>query len=198
MNCRSAWASASVRRIRLASTTSIPSRSRCRQDVFQKLTAVGLKSRYRVTYYHTTSPGKFEVVGGKTLKYDPAIYPLYHGYAVGAENAEVYEEGGTNIWKQLAPKIAIAAVGLNVAAMTQANRIRLAFTAQFGERSVGMVEWVDGSGNTVDQLTFDALIAMGYRLRVAVYGARLTAGSFETVATAWPREAPRREEEPTL
>lgn len=237
-----------------------------RKNVFQKLTAVGLKSRYRVTYYHTTSPGKFEVVGGKTLKYDPAIYPLYHGYAVGAENAEVYEEGGTNIWKQLAPKIAIAAAGLifgiwafggyfirmmhsdepeapveapagtkaaqgqgahkpistgavpaaavavpaadplagmtveqrYVAAMTQANRIRLAFTAQFGDRSVGMVEWVDGSGNTVDQLTFDALIAMGYRLRVAVYGVRLTAGSFETVATAWPREAPRREEEPTL
>lgn len=84
------------------------------------------------------------------------------------------------------------------AAMTQADRIRLAFTAQFGERSAGMVEWVDGSGNRVDQLTFDALIAMGYRLRVAVYGVRLTAGSFETVATAWPREAPRREEEPTL
>ena len=61
-----------------------------------------------------------------------------------------------------------------------------------------MVEWVDGSGNTVDQLTFDALIAMGYRLRVAVYGVRLTAGSFETVATAWPREAPKREEEPRL
>lgn len=43
---------------------------------------------------------------------DPAIYPLCHVYAVGAENAEVYEEGGTNIWRQLAPNIAIAAVGL--------------------------------------------------------------------------------------
>lgn len=39
---------------------------------------------------------------------------------------------------------------------------------------------------------------MGYRPRVAVYGVRLTAGSLETVATAWPREAPRREEEPML
>lgn len=55
-----------------------------------------------------------------------------------------------------------------VAAMTQVNRIRLTFTAQFGGCCAGMVEWVDGSGNTVDQLTFDALIATGYRLRVAV------------------------------
>lgn len=77
-----------------------------------------------------------------------------------------------------------------VAAMTQANRIRLTFTAQLGDHSAGMVEGVDGSGYTLDQLTFDGLIAMGYRLRVAVYGVRLTARAFETIATAWPREAP--------
>lgn len=75
-----------------------------RKNVFQKLTAVGMKSRYRVTYWHTTSPGKYEKVGGKTEKYDPAIYPLYHGYAPGSENTEVYEEGGTSVWAAMAVK----------------------------------------------------------------------------------------------
>lgn len=78
-----------------------------RKNTFQKLTAVGLKSKYRVTYFHTTSPGKFEKVGGQTLKYDPAIFPLYDGYAPGAENTEVYEEGGKNVWAAMAGKGAI-------------------------------------------------------------------------------------------
>lgn len=69
-----------------------------RKNTFQKLTAVGSKSRYRVTFFHTTSPGKFEKVGGQTLKYDPAIFPLYDGYAPGTENTEVYEEGGKTVW----------------------------------------------------------------------------------------------------
>lgn len=80
-----------------------------RKNTFQKLTAVGMKNKYRVTYYHATSPGKFEQVGGKTEKYDKAIYPLYHGYAPGSENTEVYDEGGTNVWLAMAPR-AIAAV----------------------------------------------------------------------------------------
>lgn len=75
-----------------------------RKNVFQKLTAVGFKNKYRVTYFHTTSPGKYEQVGGKTEKYDPAIYPLYHGYAPGSENTEVYEEGATNVWRAMLPR----------------------------------------------------------------------------------------------
>lgn len=73
-----------------------------RKNTFQKLTAVGSKSRYRVTFFHTTSPGKYEKVGGQTLKYDPAIFPLYDGYAPGAENTEVYEEGGKTVWAAMA------------------------------------------------------------------------------------------------
>lgn len=80
-----------------------------RKNTFQKLTAVGMKNKYRVTYYHATSPGKFERVGGKTEKYDKAIYPLYHGYAPGSENTEVYDEGGTNVWLAMLPR-ALAAV----------------------------------------------------------------------------------------
>ncbi|AGI07373.1 zonular occludens toxin family protein [Xanthomonas citri] len=78
-----------------------------KKNTFQKLTAVGMKSRYRVTYFHTTSPGKFEKVGGQTLKYDPVIFPLYDGYAPGAENTEVYEEGGKNVWAAMAVRAVI-------------------------------------------------------------------------------------------
>lgn len=78
-----------------------------RKATFQKLTAVGMKGRYRVTHYHSVGPMKFEQVGGKTEKYDPAIYPLYHGYAQGADNTEVYEEGGTNVWRAMALKGAL-------------------------------------------------------------------------------------------
>lgn len=81
-----------------------------RKNVFQKLTAVGFKNKYRVSYHHTTSPGKYERVGGKTEKYDPEIYPLYHGYAPGSENVEVYDEGGTTVWRAMALKGALFGV----------------------------------------------------------------------------------------
>lgn len=84
-----------------------------RKTVFQKLTAVGMKNRYRATLYHSVGPMKFEKVGGKTFKYEPEIFPLYDGYAPGAENTEVYEEGGSNVWKLLAAKgVVMGAVGL--------------------------------------------------------------------------------------
>jgi len=87
-----------------------------RKNTFQKLTAVGMKNKYRVTYYHTTSPGKFEKVGGTTLKYEAVIFPLYDGYAPGAENTEVYEEGGKSVWAAMAVKgiimLVVAGVGL--------------------------------------------------------------------------------------
>ncbi len=76
-----------------------------RKHVFQKLTAVGAKKKYRVTHYHTIGPDKFEKIGGSTEVYDPAIFPLYDGYAPGAHNVEVYEAGGTNVWKSMLPKI---------------------------------------------------------------------------------------------
>lgn len=81
-----------------------------RKNVFQKLTAVGQKNKYRVTYYQTLGPDKFEKIGGSTETYDPKIYPLYHGYAPGADNVEVYDGGGTNIWKMLGGKIVIWAI----------------------------------------------------------------------------------------
>lgn len=75
-----------------------------RKNVFQKLSVAGKKTQYRVTYWVTTAPDKYEKVGGDTKDYDPAIFPLYAGYAPGADNTEVYEGGGTSLWKQLLPK----------------------------------------------------------------------------------------------
>jgi zona occludens toxin len=72
-----------------------------RKNVFQKLTAAGMKGSYRVNFFQTVAPDKFESTGGETRKYDPKIFPLYSGYAPGAENDEVYSEGGRTIWHAL-------------------------------------------------------------------------------------------------
>lgn len=238
-----------------------------RKNVFQKLTAVGFKNRYRVTYWHTTSPGKYERVGGKTEKYDPAIYPLYHGYAPGSENTEVYDEGGTNVWRSMALRGAVmitlglvggyffisfflggglsgkdkpqqaaqaepvqvfdvdgnylrsegvaaaaAAVvpekpdpfaGLTpdqrfVAELADKGRVRLAARAEIGDRIRGWVEWVDNSGNTIENLPIEAIAELGYAVEWGAFGVRLTAGEHVIVATPWPREIKVRETEQRL
>lgn len=81
-----------------------------KKTVFQKLSALSMKNRYRVTYYQTLAPGKFEKVGGRTLKYDPSIFPLYDGYAPGTGNTDVYESGGRTVWAAIAFKMSLAAV----------------------------------------------------------------------------------------
>lgn len=85
-----------------------------RKTVFQKLTAVGMKGSYVATFYHTTGPDKFEKVGSGRKKYDPAIFPLYHGYKPDSSNVEVYEEGSITVWKTVGPKLLIAGILLVV------------------------------------------------------------------------------------
>lgn len=67
-----------------------------------------------------------------------------------------------------------------VAALSDRHRVRLALTASFGDRQIGMVEWVDSSGNPVEELASDALVAPGHRIRLAPYGSfpRIGAKSF--------------------
>jgi zona occludens toxin len=72
-----------------------------RKNVFQKLTAVGLQKRYQVTRYHAVAPDRYEKVGAQTLSYDPEIFPLYKGYADGAQNTEVYTGGGKTVWHKI-------------------------------------------------------------------------------------------------
>lgn len=88
-----------------------------RKHSFQKLTVVGLKNRYRVTYYHTVAAGKFEKVGSQTFKYDASIFPLYDGYAPGARNTEVYSQGKRTVWAVMLIKaiffLAVGVVGFH-------------------------------------------------------------------------------------
>jgi len=85
-----------------------------RKNVFQKLSAVGMNKSYLVTYWHTTGPDKFEQVGKSKKKYDPAIYPLYHGFLPDTENTEVYAEGSITVWKTVLPWFIVAGILLVV------------------------------------------------------------------------------------
>lgn len=51
--------------------------------------------------YHATEPDHFELVDSQTYVYDPAIFPLYHGYAPGSANTAVYKAGGTTVWVRI-------------------------------------------------------------------------------------------------
>ena len=82
-----------------------------RKNVFQKLTAVGMTGKYLVTRFHTTTPDRFEKVGSDTCTYDPAIFPLYKGYADGASNVAVYKAGGKTVWHKIR-KFAVVIVPL--------------------------------------------------------------------------------------
>ncbi|TCV97743.1 zona occludens toxin [Luteibacter rhizovicinus] len=83
-----------------------------RKNQFQKLSAIGLNSRYRARYFVTIAPDKYERVGGDTFKYDKKIFPLYAGYAKGATNTEVYGGGGKTPWSKVLPVGALVVVAL--------------------------------------------------------------------------------------
>lgn len=87
-----------------------------RKNVFQKLTAVSMKNRYLVTFWHTVAPDKYEKVGTATRKYDPAVFPLYKGVAGDEVQTEVYEGGSRSVWASVLPLFVIggifAAVGI--------------------------------------------------------------------------------------
>jgi zona occludens toxin len=89
-----------------------------RKNVFQKLTVMGRPNSYRVTFWQTVAPDKYEKVGGATRKYDPVIWTLYSGVADGDVSTAVYESGGMNLWKSMLPKLIAAAVVVAVGAYT--------------------------------------------------------------------------------
>lgn len=72
-----------------------------RKNIFQKLSAVGVKGSYTVKRYHATAPERFEKVSTETKRYDPKIFPLYKGYADGSKTTDVYTAGGVTVWKRL-------------------------------------------------------------------------------------------------
>ncbi|WP_236517535.1 zonular occludens toxin domain-containing protein [Xanthomonas phaseoli] len=86
-----------------------------RKHSFQKLSAFGMDGRYRVTFNHSIAAGKFQKIGSKVEKYDKAIFPLYHGYAPGSTNTEVYKEGSKTVWPLVAGGLVIALVVFGLA-----------------------------------------------------------------------------------
>lgn len=72
-----------------------------RKNLFQKLTAVGMDGKYNVTRYHALGPDRFEKVGAEVQTYDPAIFPMYKGYADGTGNRAVYKAGGKTVWNKI-------------------------------------------------------------------------------------------------
>lgn len=230
-----------------------------RKNVFQKLTAAGMRGHYRVNFFQTIAPDKFETTGGETRKYDKAIFPLYAGYAPGAENDEVYSEGGRTIFAmfrnrallvvpiglvsawylfnfftggvsfsksakaeqdrptlhQDVEKVATKATAAAAAAvvppkpkldalqqyildMGAKGRVRLAARIETAAGELGLVEWVDGSGNVVERLTSRQINALGWDVVYRPFGVELNAKGERIVVTAWPLNVPIREAQPRL
>lgn len=78
------------------------------------------------------------------------------------------------------------------------GRVRLAARAEVGGRVRGWVEWVNDSGETVEQIEVAAIEALGYTSTWANYGVKLVAGEHIIIATPWPREIRVRESSHTL
>lgn len=70
-----------------------------RKNLYTKLTALGLKNRYSVTFMAAVSPDKFEKVNVERRRYDPAIFALYQSVVAGTENMDVYDGGGKKVWE---------------------------------------------------------------------------------------------------
>lgn len=80
-----------------------------RKNVFQKLTAVGFENKYRVTFWATIAPDKYEKIGGETRTYKPEYFAAYKGVADGSVQTEVYEGGSRTVWKSMiVPGIVVA------------------------------------------------------------------------------------------
>lgn len=84
-----------------------------KKSIVTKLDVLGADSSYSVRYMAATRPGSFEQVGVEKLKYDPAIWKLYHGVQPGVESNEPYKVGSRTLWQSLRlPVIAVLVVFL--------------------------------------------------------------------------------------
>lgn len=70
-----------------------------RKQVIAKMNALGKSDAYVVRFYAVgDTMGKFHQIGSERHDYDPAIYPLYHGFVPGTANTEAYTEGSKTVW----------------------------------------------------------------------------------------------------
>lgn len=76
-------------------------RRMAKKNAYTKLDALGAESRYSVRFYAATGTGKYESVGTESRKYDPVIFPLYHGVQPGIESNAVYKGNTRTLWRTL-------------------------------------------------------------------------------------------------
>lgn len=70
-----------------------------RKQGIAKMNALGKSDGYVVRFSAVGSTmGKFEEIGSERHEYDPAIFPLYHGFTPGTGNTEAYTEGSKTVW----------------------------------------------------------------------------------------------------
>lgn len=80
------------------------------KNLYRKMTAVGMNSRYVVQYSAAIAPDKFEKTGSEIRKYDPAIFALYQSVQTGTENLAVYAQGTRKVWQGSFAYISVAMV----------------------------------------------------------------------------------------
>lgn len=84
-----------------------------KKNYYTKLDALGAEQRYSVRFYSAPSAGKFELLGSEQRKYDPDIFPLYHGITPQADTNPTYDVGTTTLWRTLRfPAIAMVLAAL--------------------------------------------------------------------------------------
>lgn len=83
-----------------------------RKSVFTKQNALGRDTHYTVRFYSVGDQmGKFAKISSESHEYDPAIYPLYHGFQPGTANTGAYAEGSKTVWKS----VKLPAIGMSLA-----------------------------------------------------------------------------------
>lgn len=79
-----------------------------------------------------------------------------------------------------------------LADLASKGRVRLAGLAVFRGRSVGYVEWVDGTTRVIERIGIESLREMGVSVQVIGPGVKLGLGGWSAFATMWPMEGDAR------
>lgn len=79
-----------------------------------------------------------------------------------------------------------------LADLASKGRVRLAGLAVLRGRSVGYVEWVDGTTRVIERIGIESLREMGVSVQVIGPGVKLALGGWSAFATMWPMEGDAR------
>jgi zona occludens toxin len=96
-----------------------------------------------------------------------------------------------------APAVAVAASAVvdqrspierRMSELAGKGRIRLAGLVSMGQRTSGIIEWVQGSTVVVERLSLDALRTLGVGVVISGDVVQLAVGDYQELATPWPLE----------